>query len=294
MDSNRPYLSYSQYALFKSSPKTYFEKYVLDKKNRPSKYQRFGKKLMEDLEFNELENVPKELRQIIINNDVEKEITVRPKFFDKDLFSIIDVCSDEGTHFYEIKTGKHAWSEAKVLKDEQMLFYALTVSLKYKVIPTSTLIWVETEDAEDGSIKFTGKIQKFKREFTLGEIEDFEKTLLETCVAISEYEHSIVDFDNSVDARLLRLMSEKKRIDSELDLLKAEILIEIKEIGDKYATSENFDITLAKRTNYAYSEDISKSVEEFNKVIKLKKIQEEKSGIAIPSITEYLLIKPKK
>lgn len=296
MESNRSYISYSQFALFKSSPKAYYEKYALDKKSYGTKYQNFGKKLMEDLEFGEVKGVPKEMNLLVANNVVEFEMTVKPKFLDKNLFGIVDVIQSDYNKFWEIKTGKNAWTSSQVDKNEQMLFYALMINLKYGIIPTATLVWIETLEDEDaeGGVSFTGRIEYFYRQFTLAEIVAFEVEVLKVANEIIDYEHTVLEVDNSVDARLLKLLSEKKRVDEELELLKAEILLEIKEFENKYASSENFNITLAKRKNWDYSDDLNNEMKDVADHFKKLKANEEKSGKATFRETEYLLIKPKK
>mgnify|MGYP002640649166 FL=1 len=186
METNRPYISYSQYALFNSSPKAYYEKYVLEKESKGTKYQQFGKKLMEDLEF--LEKIPKSLREVLKYGIVEFELTTQSKHIDKDLFGIIDVISDNKNHFIEIKSGKKPWTKSEVAKNEQMLFYALMINLKYKIIPRATLVYVETEDTEDGGIRYTGNIERFNRVFTLEELVDFGKKIQLTVKEIEAYQ----------------------------------------------------------------------------------------------------------
>ena len=152
METNRDYLSYSQYALFKSSPKAYYEKYVLGKKQFGTKYQNFGKKLMEDLEFGQNDmSIPKPLRDLAKERVLEYEITIKKDNLEKDLFGIVDVVGNDFKHFWEIKTGKHPWSKSDVAKNEQMLFYALMILLKYNITPTATLVWAETRDDEEGN-----------------------------------------------------------------------------------------------------------------------------------------------
>ncbi len=292
METNRPYISYSQYALFNSSPKAYYEKYVLEKESKGTKYQQFGKKLMEDLEF--LEKIPKSLREVLKYGIVEFELTTQSKHIDKDLFGIIDVISDNKNHFIEIKSGKKPWTKSEVAKNEQMLFYALMINLKYKIIPRATLVYVETEDTEDGGIRYTGNIERFNRVFTLEELVDFGKKIQLTVKEIEAYQHSIVEVEVDRDAKLLELLAEKARIDSELDLLKAEIMLDIKEFDNKYAQSENFNITLASRKTYTYSLELRNMIKEQGEEIKILKNEQENDGSASYKITEYLLIKAKK
>ena len=295
MEVNRPYISFSQYTLFISSPKAYYEKYGEGKVSHGTKYQSFGKRLMEDLEFGtEIKGIPTPLKNLVKSGIVEYEMTVESKHIEKDLFGIVDVIQENYSHFSEIKTGKHPWTESKVKKDEQMLFYALMINLKHKIIPVADLVWAETRDTEDGGIIFTGQVKVFRREFTLEELVDFAKKVNVVVKNIAEYEHTVFDVDSSVDARLLTLMTEKKRIDAELDLLKAELTLELKEFSNKYASSENFNITLAKRTSYKYSDKLTSDIKASNENFKMFKYEEEKSGLATPKITEYLVIKPKK
>jgi len=295
MESNRSYLSYSQYALFKSSPKSYYDKYVNGKSYKGTKAQQFGKELMIDLEFLESsELVPNYLVDIAKTCYIEQEVTVQPKFFDKNLFSIIDAVEKDYSVIYEIKTGIKPWTERDVAKNEQILFYALVVYLTKGIIPTAKLIYLGTKHNEDSSVELTGKSRVIERGFTLKELLDFEKTLLQTCIDISDYEHSVVSFGDSVDERLLRLLSEQKRIESELSLLKDEIMLDMKDFNNKYAESENFKITLASRKSYTYSESLSEEIKQTASKFKILKTKEEKEGVATEKVTEYLLIKPKK
>lgn len=294
METNRDYISYSQYTLFKTSPKAYYEKYVTNKKSFGTKYQNFGKKLMEDLEFGEMKSIPPRLRKLVKANIVEHEITVSPKGVGKDFFGIVDAINEPKTHLYEIKTGKHPWDEVAVKRDEQTLFYAMLIERKYKVIPKATLIWAETEDNDDGTIRFTGKVEAFVRNFTADEIVKFELKIRKTVKDIDDYIHTVSSMDNDIDDRLLYLMSEKKRIDEELDLLKAEMLINLKDDDTKYGASENFNITLVQRSNWKYSKIIAAVVKSNSTELKLLKLEEENNGTATKSTTEYLLIKAKK
>ena len=294
METTRPYISHSQFILFNSSPKAYYEKYVLGKETPSTKYQRYGKKLMVDLEFDEEGKMPKALKRIVNSGIVEKEITATSKFINKDLFGIIDVIAINNQSFTEIKTGKHPWDNDKVMKDTQMLFYALMINLKYAIIPRATLVWAETKDTDDGTVEFTGRVKEFKRTFTLEELLKFQKRV-ELCVfEIAEYEHSILEVEIDRDEKLLELLTEKKRIDDELDLLKAEIMLDLREFSNKYAESENFNITLASRKKWKYSADFDLASRKSKGILNNIKLDEELKGKATFTTTEYLLIKPKK
>ena len=55
MEIRKEHFSFSQYNTWKTSPKEYFKKYVVENKYKSTKYQQFGKDLMESLEFDKEE-----------------------------------------------------------------------------------------------------------------------------------------------------------------------------------------------------------------------------------------------
>lgn len=247
---------------------------------------------MKDLEFGE--NIPTALVSALKNaNFIEHEITLNSDDNEKALFGIIDGLSADYTELFEIKTGKHPWNQSQVDKDTQMPFYANLVNIKYGVIPKAKLVYVETKDSF-GGIEFTGKVEVFERTFTADELSDFDNDVFQVCEQIEAYIHQITEVEVDRDSKLLELISEKKRIDAELDLLKSEILLEMKENDNKYAQSENFNITLASRNSWTYSEQLTQMIKEQGVKVKEFRIQEEKNGTAKSVSTEYLLIKPKK
>lgn len=72
-----------------------------------------------------------------------------------------DMMDSASKSFYEIKTGKVAWTQNKANKHPQLSFYAMLIYLAYKVIPPRiSLVWIETQDTEEG-IKPTGRVQEY-------------------------------------------------------------------------------------------------------------------------------------
>jgi hypothetical protein len=115
----------------------------------------------------------------------DKEIQVETKTKDGWLKIIgkPDYLNSKTKEFYETKTGKGRWIQAKAQKHPQMIFYAMLIYLTYGVVlKDAYLNWIETEDViepygpedwlqEDKKvIKPTGHIETFKIMFTLCDI----------------------------------------------------------------------------------------------------------------------------
>ena len=293
MKSNRTYFSYSQYATFKSSPKQYYEKYVKNKETGSTKYQRFGRDLMKNAEFAELAEVPELIRERVKSGIVEHPILVPAGSVDKDLYGILDAVNDDATHFIEIKTGKHRWTKDQVVINEQMLFYALLLYLATGKVPTAELLYVETEDNEDGGVQFTGYSETFYREFTLEELLQFQREVCSAIEEIGNYVFSKFDVGQTKDERLKELLAKQKEIEAEVKLLKDEIFTDLQEFGNKYGESEHFNFTIAQRPRYKFSEELTTEIKELETKIKVMKNEAIKSGVAEKTYTEYLLIKSK-
>lgn len=79
----------------------------------------------------------------------------------------------------------------------------------------------------------------------------------------------------------------KKREDLELQesVLKEQIVIAFHKNKQVKSEGEYGTFTLASRTSYKYTEKV-KALEE---KVKLAKVKEEQKGIALPSVTEYLV-----
>ena len=295
MKNNRSYISYSQYKLFLSSPKSFYKRYVRGQVPPATKYQEFGKKLMRDLEFGEMSKLPKLLRFAISTGNIEHEIRVKSEVVvGKDLFGYIDAVSDDFSEFTELKTGKHAWTLDDVKNNEQLLFYALMIYLKYDIIPTAELVWVETKEDEDGILGYTGKVKSFTRKFSLKELVRFEKKIAKTVKDIKDYVFDMRDIEGDKDALLVDLLATQKEVEEKISLIKDEIMLDMQEFGNKYGESENFNYTLAVRKSYVHSEQLKEESAKAQALIKRMKKEEIDSGVAKLKTTEYLLIKPKK
>lgn len=81
-----------------------------------------------------------------------------------------DSLNSETKDFFEFKTGTHKWTASSAQAHPQMIFYAMAVYLKWKVIlKESALIWIETT-RENGVVVPTGHVESFRVTFTLKQI----------------------------------------------------------------------------------------------------------------------------
>jgi hypothetical protein len=186
----RQYISYSQCELWKHDPERYKKLYMDGNQayRLNNSGMDYGKVVATALENEESTGdlLTDAAMLLLPKYDVrDKEIIVETRTKDGWLKIIgrPDYMDSKTKNFYEIKTGKGAWTQTKANKHPQLLFYALLIYLKFGVILKETkLIWIETEDTiekyketdwlpEDKKvIKPTGRIETFVVNFTLCDI----------------------------------------------------------------------------------------------------------------------------
>lgn len=97
----------------------------------------------------------------------------------------------------EYKTGLAAWTQARVIKHDQLPFYGVGLKWSGKKLPEyADLHWIETKETElekvdfwrDGEkiISATGQIKSFHREFDEREFERMEELIIKTAWEISD------------------------------------------------------------------------------------------------------------
>jgi hypothetical protein len=187
----KPHLSYSQIQLWKSDRERYRRLYYDN--NNDYKLDNtgleYGKIVADALEKNEDTGdlLTDSAMQLLKKYDVrDQEISVEIKAKEGS-FTVIgrpDTLNSITKDFREYKTGKGAWTQTKADNHPQMIFYAMLIYIKHKVVITKAhLDWIETEDVcrdiydEDGlywgyqtEIKPTGRVKSFEVKFTLADI----------------------------------------------------------------------------------------------------------------------------
>jgi len=121
-------------------------------------------------------------------------------------FSKVDKYDPINNVLREYKTGKIPWTQAKVQKHDQLVFYATMLKWEGKPVPEyCDLDWIETKETEQVVEDFwreqpkildvTGRILSFRREFDEREIERMEQLIVQVATDISAaYQEHISDF----------------------------------------------------------------------------------------------------
>lgn len=188
----RGYLSHSQYILRKKNPKKYNDIYFFGGKSFTNEGMRFGKVVAEALETNKTEDetIKALIAMLPRYPKPEHEINTSVKTEDGilNLMGKIDTFFMRGKRFREYKTGKTAWTQAKVDKETQITFYYMLVYLKYGQLPEKKvwLDWIKTEYDEDGKPRLTGEIVSFETDRNMGQVLELMDDVHKTAVEISK------------------------------------------------------------------------------------------------------------
>jgi len=200
----KTYLSYSQCQLWIHDRTRYIELYMNNNQamRLNNSGMTFGKTVALALENEESTGdlLTDAAMLLVPKYDVrDKEIQVETKTRDGWLKIIgrPDYLDSKTKAFYEIKTGKGAWTQNKAQRHPQMIFYAMLIYLAYGVVLNEAkLIWIETEDViephspsdwlpEDRKvIKPIGRVESFDVKFSLKDILNCLADTIKTARAI--------------------------------------------------------------------------------------------------------------
>lgn len=191
----KPHLSWSQMEIWTKNPERYKREYFENAKKLDTKYLQFGKGIAKSIEDGSYKEI---LPDLVVYKfpeyKIEAEIQGVP------VLSYVDSYYDESElnpHvFREYKTGKHPWTQAKVQKHGQLLFYAVGLRAKIGTMPEyCDLDWIETAESSDSDdfwsqadkkLELTGKMQTFRRYFDERELERMEAEIVKVATEISE------------------------------------------------------------------------------------------------------------
>lgn len=198
------YLSYSAIQLWKNNKARYIAYYMDGGDNNISNSgMAYGKMVADALEHEQSTGdlLTDAAMLLLPKYDIrDKEIQVETKT-DAGWLKLIgrpDYLNSETKEFYETKTGRGKWTQAKAQKHPQMLYYAMLIYLAYGVVlKDAYLNWMETEEVlepyKEGDwlpgdkkvVKPTGHVETFKVTFTL---TDILKCMAETIRVAKEIE----------------------------------------------------------------------------------------------------------
>ena len=167
------------------SPEKYAEQYIYNQKQRISRNMAYGSQMAKGLEDEEatgdplldlmMSRLPKfalmdkpiqdSLGQIVYDPHDEKKYQVPFLRDGKNIIPLMarpDTADDDYMAFKEYKTSTTKWSQKDVDESGQIDFYTTTIWLKTAKIPQDIeLIVVQTEYAENGSLRPTGEMWRY-------------------------------------------------------------------------------------------------------------------------------------
>lgn len=188
----KPHLSWSQLSCWISNPARFRKEYFEAGDKLDTKYLRFGKGiagLIEEGKHTEL------IPDLVVYDTPEFEI--RTEVRGVPILSYLDSYDSVKNVFREYKTGKAPWTQAKVIKHGQLVFYAVALKWSKGITPEYChLDWIETKEGTtpgtdfwregEGLIQVTGKVKSFLRPFDEREIIKMEELIVKVANEISE------------------------------------------------------------------------------------------------------------
>lgn len=194
----KPYLSYSQFRLWKDNKDAYRRRYYFNEPSWDTPETLFGRQIAKKLEQGDtvLSTVP---RYDTPEHKIELEVGGIP------LLGYLDSFHSTEHKILEYKTGHHSkdgkapWDRVKVQKHEQLDFYSLLVEEKYgHVDPLTMLVWLETVKKQktvefeghiltgkDYTIELTGRVECFKRKVFSYERKNIKKEIISVAQEIA-------------------------------------------------------------------------------------------------------------
>lgn len=163
----RPYLSFSQMALFERDSQQYAREYIYGEKRLPTINMQYGSKMAEGLENGEASGDPVlDLMMAKLPKfelmDVPFEVDLKNGREKIRLLAKPDTCKADYTAFKEYKTSVRKWTQKMADESGQITFYATCMWLKTGKLPQDIeLVNVQVRYAEDGSLEPTGEIWHF-------------------------------------------------------------------------------------------------------------------------------------
>jgi len=188
----KPHISWSSMNCWITSPNRFRREYFEAGKKLDTKYLRFGAGIADMI----AKGKHKELLPDLIVYD-EREFVIRTDILGVPILSYLDDYDPIKNIFREKKTGKIPWTQAKVIKHGQLVFYATALKHSAGKMPEyCDLDWIETKDGSievddfwrenEKIVQVTGRIKSFHREFDEREIEKMEATIVKSAREISD------------------------------------------------------------------------------------------------------------
>ena len=169
----------------------YRKEYFENLEKLDTKYLRFGKGIAELIESGKQKEL---LPDLIVYP--EREYEIRTEIRGIPILSYLDDYDPVKNVFREKKTGKLKWTQSRVQKHDQLVFYATALKAKTGKMPEyCDLDWIETKETAreivdfwregDKILNITGRVTSFHREFDEREVERMENLIEKVAGEIS-------------------------------------------------------------------------------------------------------------
>ncbi len=166
----KPYLSWSQYNLFRNSQMRYVSTYIYGERFQNEEMDK-GRELAEILEKDEkVDDSDIESVRIMLPTLKEREYEIETSLGDVPLYGKFDGFDEKNLVLDEIKSGKNGWDQRKVDNCEQITFYSLMIYQKFKKLPKKIRLHYAPTERVAGTIRFTGEVESFVTERSLNDV----------------------------------------------------------------------------------------------------------------------------
>ena len=187
----KKYLSSSQVELWEKNPARYRYEYFENGKRLETIYLKFGSRIHKMIEDGSHEEMLPGLPTY-----PERELRITTEVRGVPVLAYLDGNDPERNEFGDYKTGKTPWTQSKLQKAEQMLFYAVILRIRQGRIPSRCgLHWIETRDdggdetgafRNDKTVALTGKYESLYRTFDERELDRMEEKIVRVAREISD------------------------------------------------------------------------------------------------------------
>lgn len=168
-----------------SNPEKWYQRYIKDVKDTPSRELKFGKMIDEKLQNDptflpELERLPK------------MQFEMKAIYKNIHLIGYADGLDDEKYRLNDFKTGKTEWTQKRADKTGQLTMYLAMLYLMFGVKPeqfTCHIDWIPTVQHADLSIELIEpvKVKTFYTKRTMADVLKFLSYIEKTAKAMQEY-----------------------------------------------------------------------------------------------------------
>lgn len=166
--NRRPYISWSQYKLWRKSPTEYEDIYLYGGDSPTSSYMELGSEIHEDIEKGTSKVAGMELIKVLLPNYKEHEKIIKTTVEGVPMLGKIDLYEEtkKEIRMADLKTSKNKWTQRQADTLKQLVFYNMMLKMPREAREIETRVyWIGT----DGE-SLTGEFQSFKVDIKFSDI----------------------------------------------------------------------------------------------------------------------------